>query len=191
MSRSIADRYGEAVASLFAGMHEPTCIGRALGERRGSSRPVGGEEALSKIIDVVCDRLRIQLHGIDRRLEALKGNDMATSEKSRRKVESQADAVKQRIFDRRRAVETANANVNAWVKSKRADFNAEVEQWKERREVHQLNNRADYAEEYAVAAFELVMAAAEEASSAALEAVLARADADVAALPVRPAVREA
>jgi hypothetical protein len=146
---------------------------------------------LSKSIDTICDRLRIQLHGIDRRLESLKGNDMATSEKSRRKIESQADAVQQRIFDRRRAVENANANVNTWMKSKRAGFDAEVDRWKERRQVHQLNSRADDAEEYAVAAFELVMAAADEASSAALEALLARADANVAALPARPDVREA
>jgi hypothetical protein len=53
-----------------------------------------------------------------------------------------------------------------------------------------LNSRADDAEEYAVAAFELVMAAADEASSAALEALLARADANVAALPASPDVRE-
>jgi predicted glutamine amidotransferase len=153
-------------------------------------RPLG-EEEVSKSIDTICDRLRIQLHGIDRRLEALKGNGMATSEKSRRKMESQADAVQQRIFDRRRTVENANTNVNAWVKSKRAGSNAEVDQWKERRQVLQLNSRADYAEEYAVASFELVMAATDKASAAALEALLARTDANVAALPASPNVREA
>jgi hypothetical protein len=146
---------------------------------------------VSKRIDTICDRLRVQLHGIDRRLEALKGNGMATSEKSRHKMESQADAVQQRIFDRRRTVENANTNVNAWVKSKRAGFDAEVDQWKERRQVLQLNSRADYAEEYAVASFELVMAATDKASAAALEALLARTDANVAALATSPDMREA
>ena len=196
MPHLIADRYSQEVASLFAGMHPRlgrfgcASIGGGRADRGRSERPLA-EEELSKRIDTICDRLRIQLHGIDRRLEALKGNDMATSEKSRRKLESQADAVRQRIFDRRDAVENANANVNAWVKSKRAGFNAEVDEWKEGRRVHQLNSRADYAEEYAVAAFELVMAAADKASSAALEALLARADANVAALPGGPDVREA
>ena len=40
-------------------------------------------------LDRVCDQLRIKLHGIDRRLEALKGNAMALSEKSQGFVESQ------------------------------------------------------------------------------------------------------
>jgi hypothetical protein len=186
MPRLIADRYGQEVSSLLAETNTPPgrdglATGRKLADRKSGRPP--GEEELSKSIDTICDRLRIQLHGIDRRLEALKSADMAISEKSRRAVESQADAVQQRIFDRRRAVENANANVNAWVNSKRAGFNAEVDEWKERRQVHHLNSRADYAEEYAVAAFELVMAAADEASSAALEALLARSDANVAALP--------
>ena len=37
---------------------------------------------MSKQIDRLCNELRIKLNGIDRRLEALKANGMATSEKS-------------------------------------------------------------------------------------------------------------
>src|SRR5215218_819789 len=60
---------------------------------------------MSEHIDRVCGDLRIKLHGIDRRLEALKGNAMATSEKSQHVVESQLDRVEQRIYDNRIAVE--------------------------------------------------------------------------------------
>jgi hypothetical protein len=45
---------------------------------------------MSEHIDRLCSELRIKLHGIDRRLEALKGNAMATSEKSQHVVEEPA-----------------------------------------------------------------------------------------------------
>src|SRR5215217_4705119 len=94
-------------------------------------------------IDRLCDQLRIKLHGIDRRLEALKGNGMATFEKSRHLIEGQIDTVQQRIFDRRKVVEAANANVKAWVEDKRAGFAADVERWKHDRQFLDLNRRAD------------------------------------------------
>ena len=83
-----------------------------LEQRRGRGEP----------IDRLCDQLRIKLHGIDRRLEALKANGSDMSDKSRHQLESQMNSVQQRIFDRRRAVETANARVTAWVERKRPAF---------------------------------------------------------------------
>jgi DNA-binding transcriptional MerR regulator len=147
-------------------------------------RRYGLENAMDEKIDRLCDQLRIKLHGIDRRLEALKANGMNTSEKSRHAVESQLDRVEQRIYDRRGAVEAANARVTAWLQGKKAAFDADVEAWKEHRQVHRLNSRADDAEAYAVAVFELAAAAADEAAHAALEALLARNDANGAALPI-------
>ena len=133
---------------------------------------------MSGKIDRLCDELRVKLHGIDRRLEALKGNNAATSEKSRHLMESQMDMVQQRIFDRRHAVEAANARVSSWIE-KRSDFCEQVTSWKSHGNVSQLGMRADDAEGYAIAAFELAVAAADEAAQAALEALLARDDAHV------------
>ena len=118
-------------------------------------------------LDRVCDQLRIKLHGIDRRLEALKGNAMALSEKSQGVVESQLDRIEQRINDSRISVDAANTRVKTW----------------EERRFHQLNSRADDTEAYAIAVFELAAAAADEAAQAALQALLARNDANLAALP--------
>jgi hypothetical protein len=134
---------------------------------------------MSDRIDRLCEQLRIKLHGIDRRLEALKGNNSATSEKSRHLVESQMDSVQQRIFERRHAVEAANASVSAWIE-KRAAFAEQDASWKDGADVSRLEGRADEVEGYAVAVFELAVAAADEAAQAALEALLARNDADVA-----------
>ncbi len=138
---------------------------------------------MSEHIDRLCGDLRIKLHGIDRRLEALKGNAMATSEKSQHAVENQLDRVEQRIFDNRNVVEAANARVKAWLDGRKDAFNGNRAGWKQNRQVHLLNSRADDAEAYAVAVFDLAAAAADEAAQAALEALLARNDANVAALP--------
>ena len=138
---------------------------------------------MNEHIDRLCGDLRIKLHGIDRRLEALKGNAMATSEKSQHAVESQLDRVEQRIFDNRNVVEAANARVKGWLDGKKDGFNGNRAGWKENRQVHLLNSRADDAEAYAAAVFDLAAAAADEAAQAALEALLARNDANVAALP--------
>jgi hypothetical protein len=138
---------------------------------------------MSEQIDRLCNELRLKLHGIDRRLEALKGNSMAVSEKSQHAVESQLDRVEQRIYDNRVRVEAANARVKAWLEGKRAEFDANRLGWKEDRQLHLLNTRADDAEAYAAAVFELAAAAADEAVQAALEALLARNDANIAALP--------
>ena len=106
-------------------------------------------------LDQVCDQLRIKLHGIDRRLEALKGNAMALSEKSQGVVESQLDRIEQRIYDSRVSVDAANTRVKTWHDSKKAGFDANREVWKKERRFHQLNSRADDTEAYAIAVFEL------------------------------------
>ena len=134
-------------------------------------------------LDRVCDQLRIKLHGIDRRLEALKGNAMALSEKSQGVVESQLDRIEQRIYDSRVSVDAANTRVKTWHDGKKAGFDANREVWKKERRFHQLNSRADDTEAYAIAVFELAAAAADEAAQAALQALLARNDANLASLP--------
>ncbi|HEY8381539.1 MAG TPA: hypothetical protein VIL09_05230 [Microvirga sp.] len=138
---------------------------------------------MSERIDRLCSDLRIKLHGIDRRLEALNGNAMATSEKAQHIVESQLDRVEQRIFDNRRSVDAANARVKAWLDQKKETFDGHRSEWKTMRQVRLLNGRADDAEAYAVAVFELAASAADEAAQAALEALLARNDANLAARP--------
>jgi hypothetical protein len=134
-------------------------------------------------LDQVCNQLRIKLHGIDRRLEALNGNAMALSEKSQGLVEGQLDRIEQRIYDSRVGVEVANARVRTWLEGKKAGLDAHREVWKKERSYHQLNSRADDAEAYALAVFDLAEAAVDEAAQAALQALLARNDANLASLP--------
>ena len=109
-------------------------------------------------LDRVCDQLRIKLHGIDRRLEALKGNAMALSEKSQGLVESQLDRIEQRIYDSRISVDAANTRVKTWHDGQKAGLDASRASWKKERRFHQLNSRADDTEAFAIAVFELAAA---------------------------------
>jgi hypothetical protein len=138
---------------------------------------------MSERMGRLCDELRIKLHGMDRRLEALKSNGAATFGQSQDVLESQLDRVELRIYDNRVAVEAANVRVKTWLAEKRAGSVAGGTLWTERRKTHQLEARADDAEAYAIAVFELAAAAADEAALAVLQALLARNDADAAVLP--------
>ncbi|WP_134499976.1 hypothetical protein [Microvirga pakistanensis] len=138
---------------------------------------------MSQRIGRLCDELRIKLHGMDRRLEALKSNGAATFDQSQDLLESQLDRVEQRIYDNRVVVEAANVRVKTWLAERKAGSVAGREPWTERHKAHRLEARADDAEEYAIAVFELAAAAADEAALAILQALLARSDADAAALP--------
>jgi hypothetical protein len=138
---------------------------------------------MSERIGRLCDELRIKLHGMDRRLEALKANGAATFDQSQDVLESKLDRVEQRIYDNRVTVEAANIRVKTWLAEKKIGSATGRDLWTERHQAHLLEARADDAEEYAVAVFELAAAAADEAALAVLQAILARNDADAAALP--------
>lgn len=138
---------------------------------------------MSERIGRLCDELRIKLHGLDRRLEALKSNGASTFDKSQNALESQLDRVEQRIYDNRVAVEAANVRVKTWLAEKKAGFDTNRVFWKEDHKVYLLEARADDSEAYAVAVFELAAAAADEATLAVLQALLARNDADAALVP--------
>src|SRR4051812_26189537 len=107
--------------------------------------PNSKEPLMSERIGRHCDELRIKLHGIDRRLEALKANGAATFDKSQHAIESQLDRVEQRIYDNRVTVEVANARVKTWLADKKAGVDAGRALWKEHREVHLLEARTDDA----------------------------------------------
>ena len=137
---------------------------------------------MSERMSRLCDELRIKLHGMDRRLEALKSNGAATFDQSQDVLESQLDRVEQRIYDNRVTVEAANIRVKTWLAEQKVRSVAGGALWTERHRAHRLEIRADDAEAYAIAVFELAAAAADEATLAVLQALLARNDADAAAL---------
>lgn len=138
---------------------------------------------MSARIDRLCDQLRIKLHGIDRRLEALKPNGSSVSEKSSRLAEVQIEVVQQRIQGRNSVLATATRTIDDWQCLASAERSDERDILVKRGDVFPLNDRADATEDYAVAVFEVAIAAADAAVEAALHALLARTDADRASMP--------
>jgi len=138
---------------------------------------------MSERISRLCDELRIKLHGLDRRLEFLKSNGVATFDHSQDTLESQLDRVEQRIYDHRAAVEAANARAKTWVAEKKSGLHAIHVPRNKHDKIYLLEAEADEAETYAGAAFELAAAAADEAILAVLQALLARNKADQAVFP--------
>ncbi|MET0527254.1 MAG: hypothetical protein ABW003_02725 [Microvirga sp.] len=137
---------------------------------------------MSERMSHLCDELHIKIHGIDRRLEALKSNGVSTFENSQEVLESRLDRVEQCIYDNRVTVEAANVRGTAWLAEKKADSVAGYPLWIERHKAHLMEVHADDAEVYAIAVLELAAAAADEVTLAVLQALLARNDADVAVL---------
>ena len=84
---------------------------------------------MSERIGRLCDELRIKLHGMDRRLEVLKSNGMATFDQSQDVLESQLDRVEQRIYDNRVPVEAANVRIKTWLAEKKAGSVAGEDRW--------------------------------------------------------------
>ena len=100
---------------------------------------------MSERISRLCDELRIKLHGMDRRLEVLKSNGVATIDNSQAALESRLDRVEQRIYDNRVTVEAANVRVKAWLAQKKAGSVAGTPLWTERHKAHLMEVRADDA----------------------------------------------
>ena len=70
--------------------------------------------------------------------------------------------------------------MDARMEAKKQESDATIEAWKQKREVHKLDQRARSAEEYADAAMMVLNSAQEEARAASLEAVESRRVADEA-----------
>ena len=73
--------------------------------------------------------------------------------------------------------------MKVWADGKKAITANKIAEWKAQRQVRKLNDRADDAESYAVAAMQIAVAAVDEAETAAIEAVVARIDADAVQSP--------
>jgi len=136
---------------------------------------------MSAQIDKFCDDLRQKLNSLDHRITALKAEAEGKAHESKEAVKALLGAVQKRVDSHRAAIEAAKAKADAWAREKKANFDGKVGEWKKKGDVQLLDARAELAETYAVAMFELAVAAADEAEVALLEASLARLDAKAAA----------
>jgi hypothetical protein len=108
-------------------------------------------------------------------LEASRNEAMASLKAKREKAAASRQAFQLKIAD---SVNKMKANAE----ERKAQTDATVEEWKRKREVNKLENRARDLEDYADAALTVVDLAQEEAGVALLEAIEARRQAEEAKL---------
>ncbi|WP_137152092.1 hypothetical protein [Devosia sp. FKR38] len=132
-------------------------------------------------IDQFCEDLRLKLTAIDDGVTALKANVQEHNSELVQHVRDRRDALDARIKERHQHIVDANHRAMAWGESRKLETQAQIDAWKQSREIDKLERRAQSAEAYASDIAEIALAAVDEAESAALDAWLARLDADLAA----------
>ena len=131
-------------------------------------------------IDQFYETLHLKLTNVDSNISALKAKIDGKVRTAERDVQDHLDAVKRRLDLEQAKVRAAQADMKNWAEEQQAITGDKIAEWRARREIAKLQNRADRAERYAAAAAEVAVAAVDEAERASLEAWLARADADYA-----------
>ena len=131
-------------------------------------------------IDQFCENLRQKLTMTDSGLQGLKTKIDTNASHVEQDVQNHLDRVRNRVEQGRAKVAAAQANMKNWVDERKATTSAQIAEWKAKRELGKLQDRASKAEGYAASAIDVAVASVDEAEQASLEAWLARADADAA-----------
>ncbi|MCX5965894.1 MAG: hypothetical protein NT070_23050 [Cyanobacteria bacterium] len=133
---------------------------------------------MTEQIDNFTNGLRDRLNTIDTRLSSLKATMESAPKETQAVVEAKLHEVKANLDIKRHEFATYRANLQELAEGKQTEIQAKVEEWKTKREIGELNRRAERAEHYAASCVFVSMAAIDEAEEAILEAMTARLDAD-------------
>jgi hypothetical protein len=133
---------------------------------------------MSTQVNSIGDRLQNRLDTIEEQIKSTRSRVVAATEQGERALRDKVDEAHDAIQARKQRVEQALANLKARAQQKVTATKEEIADWKAKREVRKLNNRADRAESYAADAIDFALAALDEADAAVLDAVVARLDAD-------------
>ena len=133
---------------------------------------------MSERIDQFCENLRVRLTGIENDMQGLRAKIDAKARTAEQDVRNELEGVKKRMEQDRTKVAAAQANIKKWLEECKTTTNEKIAEWKAKSEKAKLQSRANMAEQYAVAAAVVALAAVNEAQQASLEAWLARKDAE-------------
>lgn len=133
---------------------------------------------MSEQIDRFCDDLKVRLNGIESHLAQVKEKLVTASKDAEDTIKTKLDDAKTRFEAKKQELAEVQVKLAQRLETKKIEVEAEIAEWKEKRDQEKLLNHADQAEEYALAAIVFAAAAAEEAEVAVLEAIAARKAAD-------------
>ncbi len=140
---------------------------------------------MSETFDKFCSDVRTKINDADKRLKGLRASARSAGQKAKDDAKAHLAALETKAKEDQAKLEASEAKVKAWALQKKAITADKIAEWKAERQVRKLNDRADDAESYAVAAMQIAVAAVDEAETAAIEAVVARIDADAVQSPAK------
>ena len=129
---------------------------------------------MSEKIDQFCENLRVQLTNIESHLAKVGESIKSAPQEAQAAIQAKIDGAKAQHEQNMQKISDARAKLEERAQEKKADIEAQIQEWKTNREISKLESRADKAEIYAVAAIEFAAAATAEADLATLEAIVAR-----------------
>ena len=129
---------------------------------------------MSEKVDKFCNDLRGHLNAIEDRLNRTKESVEKASNDTKEAIEAKKAEIKAKTEADKQKVKDAEAKAKNWIETKVAETEADLEDWKTKRDIHKLEKRAEHAEDYAASAIYIAAAAVDEAEYAILDAVGAR-----------------
>jgi hypothetical protein len=141
------------------------------------------EITMNQKIDNFCNELRSKLNDADKRLKDLRASAKNKTQQAKNEAKAHLEWLDNKAKEQQARVDVSKAKIKAWAQEKKTITSEKIAEWKAQRQVKKLVDRADGAEDYAVAAIDFAFAAVEEAERATVEALLARMDADTIQAP--------
>jgi vacuolar-type H+-ATPase subunit I/STV1 len=129
------------------------------------------------------ERLQEHINAAQRKLEELRNDLASLREGDREALREKSEELHRRVEEQKARAKQLRADLRSWEKEKVAHTRDAVAGWRQRRELHKLQSRANRAEDYAMRAVVIAAIDFEEAEQAVLDALTARFDAELAATP--------
>ncbi len=139
---------------------------------------------MSARVNQCCDQLRDRLNTLDDQLSSLKSNIQELPKRGEQALQQCLTETRSKISIEKQKVEQAKASLKARAEQKADELKNTISEWKAKGNVSRLNTRAELAEQFAVDAVYVAMAALSDAEEAIIDATIARNDANEAAMQV-------
>lgn len=126
------------------------------------------------------DAMREKLNELNTRVEQAKTDIEQANLKQQADVHAKLEQARMKLQEKQQDATHARTKLEGDFKAKKAEWQEKVQDWKAQRDKERLEARAEDAEHFASAAFDVAVAAVYEADVAILEAIEAKQEADAA-----------
>ena len=129
------------------------------------------------------EKLRTRLDGANKRLKDFDANVKRAGEKGTSDAKAMLAGLDAKAKEQQAQIASAQSKLKDWAQHTQQVTDEKIAEWKANREVSQLENRAQDADDYADSAILVASAAVDEAERAIAVAILAQVDLDAVKSP--------